>query len=568
MSGTELRVGAHPAAQIGTSMHAHSEVEKWREQGYWVEDDLAGFAVRSWEQHAQHRALVGITASDLADPHRRAAATPREMSYAELAAAAGAGAADLAAAGVSPGEPVLLHLPNTIDFVIGLAAVIRLGALPVFALHSQREAVLSRLAAASGARFVLTAAEREPLSAELLERHCANHRCPVPAVLQLDPDTIEHSSPAVPPLPRADSATIGAIQLSGGTTGSSKLIPRTHSGYIYTSQLQAQVSDLRPGDALLVALPASHNFPMTSPGILGAWAAGAGVVMCPDPSPATAFRLIGNHRVTHLSLVPPLAQAWIEAAERRSPDLSSVRVIGIGGARLAEPVARRVESVLGGTLQQVYGMAEGLANFTRLDDPEDVRCCTQGRPVSAGDEIRIVDSEGRVLPVGEEGELQTRGPYTITRYLGHSSREQAAFTDDGFYCTGDLVRLLPDGNLQVTGRTGDKINRAGETLSAQVIEDEVLAHPQVLDAMAVGVPDTHLGEALAVVITLRDPDTSSPDLRAFLRSQGVPPHMLPDDTVVAASLPVTAVGKNSRAAVREQLAELVRQRRSGSDANS
>ena len=563
-TGTQHKSPAatQPVAALGTSLHASADIEAWRAAGWWGEQNLASFLDAACRRHGTATALVGITAKQRTDPRTRSSATPRVFSYSELGALSRRGARVLTASGVNSGDTVLLHLPNTCDFVIGLAAILRCGAIPVCALHSHREPALARMAAASGAHWVLSAPEHKPLDLEALVRHSIELDHPAPQVLELDPDTLSTSPETEDeyPLPDTDPATPGIVQLSGGTTGASKLIPRTHADYIYTSTLQARIAGLDAGSSLLVALPAAHNFPLTSPGILGAWSVGATVVMCHDPSPVTAFRLIAEQQVTHLSLVPPLAQAWINAAQLRKPDTTSVRVIGIGGARLSEAVARQVEPVFGGTLQQIYGMAEGFANFTRLDDPAEVRFGTQGRPVSPGDEIRIVDTAGRPVPPGHTGELQTRGPYTITRYLGTSTRENSAFTPDGFYRTGDLVRQRPDGNLVVTGRAGDQINRAGETLSAGAIEDEVLTHPAVVDAVAVGIADERLGEALVVAVILRQPEENLPDLRTYLREQGLAAHMVPDAVVAVDTLPTTAVGKNSRNDLRTEIAEIVQHR--------
>lgn len=551
----------NPLDDIGTSLHAATDIARWRAGGWWPELTLGQFFLRATERFADHTALVGITASERADAQLRAAARPRRYRYRDVYHLASAVARSLEHHEVAPGDTVLLHLPNTVDYVVGFAGTVLHGAVPVCALHTCREGILARLGAHAGARYILSAAEHTPLDPATLHRHCQELGVPPLQVITIDvaddgpgahpSDTA--TAAAVTPA-AAQSAAVGVVQLSGGTTGLSKLIPRTHAGYIYASSRQAELAGLTEASALLVVLPAAHNFPMTSPGIIGAWSVGAAVVMCPDPSPATAFPLITEQHVTHLSLVPPLAQAWLDAAARRTADFSSLRVVGIGGARLAPAVAEKIEPVFGGRLQQIYGMAEGLANFTRLDDPAAVRVGTQGRPICPGDDIRIVSESGDAVPPGEEGELHTRGPYTITRYLGDSLRERAAFTADGYYRTGDLVRLTADGNLQVTGRLSDSINRAGETLSAAAIEDEVLAHPHVRDAVAVGIPDDTLGEALVVAVVVRDIAQSAPDLRSFLRHQGLPDYMLPDFVVTVDSLPATGVGKNSRQHLQQHLA--------------
>jgi mycobactin salicyl-AMP ligase len=242
-------------------------------------------------------------------------------------------------------------------------------------------------------------------------------------------------------------------------------------------------------------------------------------------------------------VVPPLAQLWCAATEWEEAELSSLRLLQVGGARLAEANARAVQPALGATLQQVFGMAEGLLNFTRLDDAQDLICTTQGRPLCPADEIRIVDPEGRDVPPGEEGELLTRGPYTLRGYYHAPEHNSRAFTADGYYRSGDLVRRLPSGHLIVSGRIKDVINRGGENISCDELEEHLLAHPDIRHAAAVGVPDPALGEKVCAVLVS---DGKAPDLaeiKRFLTARGLAPFKHPDLLDHAAALPLTAVGK-------------------------
>ena len=145
--------------------------------------------------------------------------------------------------------------------------------------------------------------------------------------------------------------------------------------------------------------------------------------------------------------------------------------------------------VLGATLQQVFGMAEGLLNYTRLDDPEDVICTTQGGPMSEGDEVRVVDELDRDVPDGTPGALLTRGPYTPRGYYRAAEQNARAFTADGWYRSGNIVRRRPDGNLVVEGRDKDMINRGGEKISAEEVENLAYQLPQIAQVAAIAMPD-------------------------------------------------------------------------------
>ena len=178
--------------------------------------------------------------------------------------------------------------------------------------------------------------------------------------------------------------------------------------------------------------------------------------------------------------MPAVAQRWLaHAAEHGADDLATLPLLQVGGARLADEVARTVRPLLGATLQQVFGMAEGLLNYTRLDDPDDVVCTTQGRPMSEGDEVRVVDELDRDVPDGTPGALLTRGPYTPRGYYRAPEQNARAFTPDGWYRSGDIVRRRPDGNLVVEGRDKDMINRGGEKISAEEVENLAYQLPQV-----------------------------------------------------------------------------------------
>ena len=436
----------------------------------------------------------------------------RRITYRELDAAADgiAGGLDLA-----PGDRAVVQLPNSVDFVEVVFGLFRCGAVPVFALPAHGTSEISYLYEHSGAK----------------------------ALIQRPPAW----GPSRPE-PERDPAGLALLQLSGGSTGLPKLIPRTHDDYLYSVELSAEVCRLTPASVYLAVLPMSHNFTMSSPGFLGTLSAGGIVVCCPDPQPKTAFRLIERERVTITALVPPLALLWLDLA----PRLPSLEVLQVGGAKLSEAVARRIEPTLGVRLQQVFGMAEGLVCYTRLDDPDQTIVSTQGRPLSPLDEIRVVDDHDAPVPRGEAGHLLTRGPYTIKGYWRADEHNKMAFTKDGFYRTGDLVRQTATGHLVVEGRAKDQINRGGEKVAAEEVENVLLRHPAVHDVAVVAVPDEFLGEKTCAVV-IRRSDVDARELRDFVRAQGIAAYKVPDRVDFVSAFPTTGVGKVSRRELRAAL---------------
>src|SRR5439155_1480792 len=230
--------------------------------------------------------------------------------------------------------------------------------------------------------------------------------------------------------------------------------------------------------------------------------------------------MIERHRVTQIAVVAALLIRLINDPSIGRFDLSSLRVIQSRGQRLQPEVRRRTKELIPSvTVQENFGMAEGMLMFVRFDDPEDVRMETVGRPLSPDDEVRLVDDDDHEVAPGEVGELVARGPYTLRGYFGVAEYNARAFTSDGYYRSGDLMRLHPSGNYIVEGRKKDLINRGGEKISAEEIENLILTHPAVQNVACVPMPDPMLGERMCAYAILRRGNTLTlPELVAFLMS--------------------------------------------------
>jgi 2,3-dihydroxybenzoate-AMP ligase len=221
-----------------------------------------------------------------------------------------------------------------------------------------------------------------------------------------------------------------------------------------------------------------------------------------------------------------------------------------GGAKLAPELRRRVELRFGCVFQESFGTGEGLLNMTRLTDPAEIRFTSSGRPISPADEIRIVDENGNDVADGEPGELLCRGPYTIRGYYKAPEKTRAAFTADGFYRMGDVVRRV-DGNLYVEGRLKDIINRGGEKISCEEVENHILAYPKVKNACVVAMPDPTFGEkACAFVIPVEDANFDLDEMNRFLLSRDIAKFKLPERLKLVPEFPLSAAGKILRRELR------------------
>lgn len=526
--------------------------EQYRAKGYWRGEPLTAMLTRQCAQAPEATAVI---------------CGERSFSYLELDAGSTRLAARLARHGFKVGDTALVQLPNVAEFYLVFFALLKVGIAPVNALFSHNRLELSSYAEQIKPRLFIGSLahplfETQGRESELLALMGAD-------LVLLDGEAGElglthwlgaldvdgTASPAFGPSP-ADE--VAFFQLSGGSTGTPKLIPRTHDDYLYSVRRSVDLCELGPHTRYLCALPAPHNFPLSSPGALGVFDAGGAVILAQDPSPISCFPLIARHQVNLCSLVPPAVSLWLQAAEAdpavRS-QLSSLALLQVGGAKLGEAVARRIEPLLGCRLQQVFGMAEGLVNYTRLDDPDEKIIHTQGRPMSPDDEVRVLNEEGNPVAPGQPGALHTRGPYTFRGYYQSPAHNARVFDADGFYCSGDLVVQDADGYLTVVGRQKDQINRGGEKIAAEEVENQLLHHPAITQAALVSMPDSTMGEKSCAFIVATEPGLKALALRKFLRSRGVAEFKLPDRFEILDALPMTAVGKIDKQGLRARIAQ-------------
>jgi 2,3-dihydroxybenzoate-AMP ligase len=570
--------------QIELAERFGRRVDLWREHDYTLrqladtvtEREPNTRASATYRDHNwwQPDLLDDLTLTRAHPGHRHALVSDgRTLTRAELDTAASGCAARLAHSGIRPGQNVLVQLPNQPQFVVLVLALIRLGARPVLALPALREHELdpvlySTMPTAMAVPVRHQRFDHLQLAEKLRERHRSIRSLLVsggadPARGHLDLDAFVEAAPSAPTSGHRHPSDTALFLLSSGTTGAPKPIPRTHEAFGHVIRTSAAVSRLTPDSVYLAVMPATHSFVFSHPGILGTLASGGKVVLGTPNDPATTMALIEQERVSHCALTPAAARQWLTArAAFPERDLSSLQVLQIGGARLDEDTAIRLADAFGCRIQQVYGMSEGLLNFTRLDDLPEVAFTTQGRPASPGDETLVVDDQGRPVADGETGELLTRGPSVITAY--HGNVAATSFTPDGFYRTGDLVYRHPSGNFVVAGRVKDVINRGGEKIPADELEALVQTHPGVWAAAAVSMPHPILGEAVCLyVVGSEEGAPTLRKIRQFLKDSGLALFKLPERLIELPALPLTGVGKINKVLLREDITARLETERNG-----
>lgn len=514
---------------------------RYREKGYWQDLPLTDILTR----HGDSDAMAII------DGERRFTYGQFQQSVNNLASA-------LQAQGVQRGETALVQLGNVAEFYITFFALLQVGVAPVNALFSHQRSELN--AYASQIEPTLLIADRAHglfAGDNFLHTFMEQHRSVRVVLLRGDGLEATMARPAenfiASPTP-ADE--VAFFQLSGGSTGTPKLIPRTHNDYYYSICRSNEICGITADTRYLNALPAAHNFAMSSPGSLGVFMAGGCVVLANDPSATLCFPLIEQHQITVTSLVPPAVSLWLQAIAEGAGNtqLASLQLLQVGGARLSATLAARIPAEIGCQLQQVFGMAEGLVNYTALDDTPERIINTQGRPMCPDDEVWVADEHGNPLPRGEVGRLMTRGPYTFRGYYKSPEHNASAFDENGFYCSGDLIAIDEQGYITVQGREKDQINRGGEKIAAEEVENLLLRHEAVIHAALVSMEDSLLGEKSCAYLVVKQP-LRAVEVRRFLREQGVAEFKLPDRVECLEALPLTPVGKVDKKQLRLWLAE-------------
>jgi 2,3-dihydroxybenzoate-AMP ligase len=515
----------------------------YRENGYWAGRPLGDLLLASAARNADRTAVV---------------CGDRRLSYRELADEVDRLAGGLRRLGVGSRDRVVVQLPNITEFVTLTFALFRIGAIPVLALPGHRASEILHLCRHAEAVAYVVPAKFHGFDYLPLARAVADavpglkHVVVVGESSEFTPFSSVRATPAR--LDPVDPGEVALFLLSGGTTGMPKLIPRTHDDYAYNALACATALGVDERGVYLAANPVAHNAALGCPGVLGTLLVGGTAVLASSPSPDEVFPLIEREGVTLTTLVPPLVKLWMDAAPRAGVDLSGL-LLQVGSSKFGPEMARRARAVLGCRLTQWFGVGEGLLTYTRLDDPDDVVLATEGRPLCPADEIRVVDENGADVPAGQAGELLTRGPYTIRGYYRAPEQNARSFTPDGYFRTGDLVRLTATGELVVSGRVKDIINRGGDKVSAEELEDHLITHPDVRDAAVVGLADPTLGErTCAFLIPADGARPRRTAITAFLRELGLATYKLPDQVELVESFPHTAVGKVDKNALRDSAA--------------
>lgn len=467
--------------------------------------------------------------------------------------------------GMCPGDRAIFQLGTNVETVVVLFACYKAGIVPVCSLPQHREIEIGQLARQSRATgyfvqsdfsafdlvtFAQTMlAKSETLQHLYVTRGDDTDQRYIYRLLETMPlDTARQKLAAVSPS-RED---VLSFQLSGGTTGIPKIIPRFHAEYLGHSSAWMEMSCLDSSSRIIWSLPILHNAGQLY-ALISVALKGSTTVLMPKVDIRRMLELIESHKVTHAVSIGPVAPQLLAYPDVKSHDLSSLIMFGTMSR------SDNLEKHLSVTCSNLYGITEGLLLGSSPKAPAESRHQTQGRSGCPYDEIKLLDPESEIsVPVGTAGELCFRGPSTLTGFFDSPEANSKAFTSDGFYRTGDMVTArVIDGHTYYSfeGRLRDNINRGGEKIGSEEVEGLVSQHPSVADAKLVAMPDPFYGEKACVYLILR-PGKDCPnvkELAAFLSRLGLAKYKCPERIEVIDAFPLTRVGKVDKPALKQRI---------------
>jgi long-chain acyl-CoA synthetase len=517
--------------------------------------------------------LLTATVRDF--PRRRAINfLGRTWTYAELDRDVARAARGLQDIGVKPGTRVGLCLPNTPYSVIFFFAVLRAGGIVVNVnpLYVERE--LASLIADCGAEIMITVDVRliYPKVAAVAARTGVRHVvvCSMAACLpgaksvlyrvakraDLAPLVRDGRSIAAArlmrnagdPLPvEVSSSDVAVLQYTGGTTGIPKAAMLSHANITSNAVQTIRGLGSRPygTDRILGVLPLFHVFAMMSVMVVGVQTA-AELILLPRYDLDQVLDVIARARPTIFPAVPTIYSVLVDAAARRPVSLGSIEVCASGGAPLPTEVRTRFMALTGCWLMEGYGLSETSPCVSMTPPGRIYKDGSVGIPMEGTTiEIRDVADPGRILPQGERGEVCVRGPQVMQGYWNRPAETAQAMVD-GALRTGDVGYLDEDGYLFLVDRIKDVIIAGGYNIYPRVLEEALYQHPDVRDAVVIGVPDKYRGQAPKAFVVLKDNATATPEaLRAFL-AEYVSKIEMPREVEIRAELPKTLIGKLSK----------------------
>ncbi len=534
--------------------HDEELYREYREKGYWETTTLSDL----WNVNARNYP----DAEAVVDSRTRLTWREANLWIDRLAL----GFLDL---GFKRDDMLVVQLPNSVELVLLRVACERVGllCLPVLRTwrHSEMEYVLKRVEAVGVVipwksrefdhfemirelrpglpklRHVFVVGDEVPEGAISIKRMVES-----PVEQKYSADCLEGT--------KCPADEFSLVAQTSGSTGFPKFVESPLCCRIYEGKEFAERFEITERDVLGALTPATGG--PNIPTYFSAPRVHAKVVMLEHFSPQEAFEIIEKERITFAGVVPAQLAMMLRDPARRNYDLQSLRCFYCAGAALPPELGKEVQEAFGCTIVQVYGaMDAGGMTIHSFSDADKVRLSTIGKPAK-GNEIKLVDDEGREGPEVEVGEILAKGPTLVTGYFKDPEAVASAWTEDGWYKTGDLGRFDRDGNLLIVGRKKEMIIRGGQNIYPIEIENILISHPKIAQVALVKMPDAVMGEkACAYVVPHPGQDIAFEEMVSFLKTKGVAAYKLPEKMEIIAALPLLPSGKVDKKILEKDAAE-------------
>lgn len=521
-----------------TMRFSPESVEAFVKNGWWNGDTLTTL-LEYWAQEKPEK--PAIISED------------RVIKYSDLLTEVESLAGGLWKLGIGPGDVVAIQLPNSPEYLICILSIARIGAVISTLYISHRKKEMQTLLGHSDARALICLDEFADFQPAAVGLSLVDELTNLCHVISIDgrtdgvvPLTELFTGKGVLPEEndiRPAAADPFLLLYTSGTTDSPKGVPHSYQTVLGNARLSAPQHGITGDDILLSAAPYGHLFALYSFHLC--FCVGATNLLLPIFSPPALAEIINKHKPTVLFAAPAHVAACIDGNLFERISLESLRLAILSGSAVSSKLVFAFDAVLSsGRVTQLWGMTETQAGlYTLPTDGLEIVASSSGRP-SPGTAIRIVNDGGRILGHEEEGALEVSGPLMFPQYLNNWSENRSAFTNDGWFRTGDIAKKDNAGNVTITGRIKDVINRGGVKYNPRDVEELLLGHPSIIQAAIVAIPDSILGErACCFLVTIRGEKIKLKEVCEFLGSHNISKIKWPEKLRIIDEMPMTPTRK-------------------------
>jgi len=482
--------------------------------------------------------------------------------------------------GIQPLDRVLVQVPNWNEFVFAYFAVQKIGAIAVLLIDRYRQYEIGHLLQITGATSWIVPQNYKkidylPIVDDVLREHPQvknvilvrgrDHEAFLSLEKLIDDASLTEENLHRLADRRPDPMQVAHMGPTGGTTGLPKVAPRTHNSLLCNIEYAARAWEMAGDDICLLAGPIGHDL-MFGKGLCASIFTFGKTVFLDSTEPADICRTIEDEKITAVVWVPTLAARLVNFDRLKDYDLSSLKKMHCGGGASLPDLIKSVQEKIGCMFFNASGSTEGQSTMIRSGDDPEIVYHTVGRPTCPYDIYKVVDLNGKELPPNTPGELLLKGPGVFSGYYKAPDENKMVFDQNGFFKTGDVAKIDDAGNITLTGRIKDMINRGGESISPTEIENLISGHPDVELVAVIGMPDPEMGERICAYIQPKPAaDLSFEKIINFLKSRGASVLHLPEHIEFIKAIPLTRTGKLDKRALREDISKKLKQDNISSD---